>query len=33
MAMDRELIVDLAAYGYPTVETQVSGIGEFFKTT
>jgi peptide/nickel transport system substrate-binding protein len=32
MAMDRELIVDLAAYGYPTVETQVSGIGEFFKT-
>lgn len=32
MALDRELIVDLAAYGYPTVETQVSGIGEFFKT-
>ena len=32
MAMDRELIVDLAAYGYPTVETQVSGIGEFFRT-
>lgn len=32
MAMDRELIVDLAAYGYPTVENQVSGIGEFFKT-
>lgn len=32
MAMDRELIVDLAAYGYPTVETHVTGIGEFFKT-
>jgi len=32
MALDREMIVDLAAYGYPTVETQVSGIGEFFKT-
>jgi len=32
MALDREMIVDLAAYGYPTVEKQVSGIGEFFKT-
>ena len=30
MALDRPMIVDLAAYGYPTVETHVSGIGEFF---
>ena len=32
MALDRAVIVDLAAYGYPTVETHVSGIGEFFAT-
>lgn len=32
MALDRPMIVDLAAYGYPTVETHVTGIGEFFKT-
>jgi len=32
MALDRPMIVDLAAYGYPTVETHVSGIGEFFAT-
>tara|TARA_B110000090_G_C13383030_1_gene446557 strand:+ start:22 stop:1677 length:1656 start_codon:yes stop_codon:yes gene_type:complete len=32
MALDRETIVDLAAYGYPTAEDHVTGIGEFFKT-
>lgn len=32
MALDRPMIVDLAAYGYPTPETHVTGIGEFFKT-
>jgi len=32
MALDRSTIVDLAAYGYPTVETHVSGIGEFFRS-
>lgn len=32
MSLDREIIVDLAAYGYPTAETHVTGIGEFFKT-
>ena len=31
MSLDREAIVDLAAYGYPTVEKHVTGIGEFFK--
>lgn len=31
MALDRPMIVDLAAYGYPTAETHVTGIGEFFK--
>ena len=31
MSLDRPLIVDLAAYGYPTVETNVTGIGEYFK--
>jgi peptide/nickel transport system substrate-binding protein len=30
MALDREAIVDLAAYGYPTVATQATGIGEYF---
>jgi len=32
MSLDRSTIVDLAAYGYPTVETHVSGIGEFFRS-
>ena len=32
MALDRDTIVDLAAYGYPTAERHVTGIGEFFKT-
>ena len=32
MALDREMIVDLAAYGYPTPEFHVTGIGEFFRT-
>lgn len=32
MAIDRAMIVDLAAYGYPTVETHVTGIGEFFSS-
>ncbi|MCP4791033.1 MAG: ABC transporter substrate-binding protein [Gammaproteobacteria bacterium] len=32
MALDRPMIVDLAAYGYPTPETHVTGIGEFFKS-
>jgi peptide/nickel transport system substrate-binding protein len=31
MALDRPTIVDLAAYGYPTVETTVNGIGQYFK--
>lgn len=31
MALDREAIVDLAAYGYPTPEKHVTGLGEFFK--
>lgn len=31
MALDRDTIVDLAAYGYPTPERHVTGIGEFFK--
>lgn len=30
MALDREAIVDFAAYGYPTLEKHVTGIGEFF---
>ena len=33
MALDRDTIVDLAAYGYPTPERHVTGIGEFFKTS
>jgi peptide/nickel transport system substrate-binding protein len=32
MALDRDTIVDLAAYGYPTPERHVTGLGEFFKT-
>ena len=31
MALDRPTIVDLAAYGYPTIEEHVTGIGEFYK--
>ena len=31
MALDRDTIVDLAAYGYPTAERHVTGLGEFFK--
>lgn len=30
MALDRPTIVDFAAYGYPTVETTVNGIGQYF---
>lgn len=30
VALDRELIVDIAAYGYPTVNFNPSGIGEFY---
>jgi peptide/nickel transport system substrate-binding protein len=33
MALDRPTIVDLAAYGYPTAESRVTGIGEFFKAS
>jgi peptide/nickel transport system substrate-binding protein len=32
MSLDRPMIVDLAAYGYPTPESHVTGLGEFFKT-
>ena len=32
MSLDRDTIVDLAAYGYPTPENNVVGIGEFWKT-
>lgn len=31
MALDRDTIVDIAAYGYPTPERHVTGIGEFHK--
>jgi peptide/nickel transport system substrate-binding protein len=33
MALDRPTIVDLAAYGYPTAESRVTGVGEFFKAS
>jgi len=33
MSLDRPTIVDLAAYGYPTAEENVTGIGEFFKAS
>lgn len=31
MALDRPTIVDLAAYGYPTPETNATGIGQYFQ--
>ncbi|MGR5220344.1 ABC transporter substrate-binding protein [Vibrio parahaemolyticus] len=33
MALDREAIVDIAAYGYPTANFNVGGIGELYKTS
>ena len=30
MALDRDAIVDLAAYGYPTVATKATGIGAYY---
>ncbi|MCR9136629.1 MAG: ABC transporter substrate-binding protein [Alphaproteobacteria bacterium] len=33
MALDREGIVDLAAYGYPTVATHATGIGEYYASS
>ncbi|WP_370160225.1 ABC transporter substrate-binding protein [Limimaricola soesokkakensis] len=30
MSLDRETIVDLAAYGYPTVATHATGLGEYY---
>jgi peptide/nickel transport system substrate-binding protein len=32
MALDRETIVDIAAYGYPTVNFNAGGIAELYKT-
>ncbi|EHH1185094.1 ABC transporter substrate-binding protein [Vibrio vulnificus] len=32
IALDREAIVDIAAYGYPTPNYNVGGIGELYKT-
>lgn len=32
MSLDREAIVDIAAYGYPTPNFNVGGIGELYKT-
>lgn len=32
MALDREIIVDLAAYGYPTVATRATGLGDYFES-
>ncbi|WP_159651227.1 ABC transporter substrate-binding protein [Vibrio atypicus] len=32
MALDRETIVDIAAYGYPTVNYNVGGIAELYKS-
>lgn len=31
MALDREAIVDLAAYGYPTVAANATGIGQYYE--
>ncbi|MFN3278093.1 MAG: ABC transporter substrate-binding protein [Paracoccus hibiscisoli] len=31
MALDREMIVDLAGYGYPTVATRATGLGDYFE--
>jgi peptide/nickel transport system substrate-binding protein len=31
MALDRDIIVDLAAYGYPTVATRVTGLGDYYE--
>lgn len=33
MALDRDTIVDLAAYGYPTAATKATGIGEYFEAS
>jgi len=33
MALDRETIVDIAAYGYPTANYNAGGIGELYKTS
>ncbi|MCJ2376287.1 ABC transporter substrate-binding protein [Vibrio sp. ZSDZ34] len=33
MALDREAIVDIAAYGYPTANFNAGGIGELYKTS
>lgn len=30
MALDRDAIVDLAAYGYPTVATHATGLGDYY---
>ncbi|KJY86072.1 peptide ABC transporter substrate-binding protein [Vibrio neptunius] len=32
MALDRDMIVDIAAYGYPTVNHNIGGIAELYKT-
>ncbi|WP_394209456.1 ABC transporter substrate-binding protein [Enterovibrio calviensis] len=32
MALDRDLIVDIAAYGYPTANFNAGGIGELYET-
>ena len=32
MSLDREMIVDIAAYGYPTPNFNVGGIGELYET-
>lgn len=32
MALDRETIVDIAAYGYPTANFNAGGIGELYET-
>ncbi|USD67071.1 ABC transporter substrate-binding protein [Vibrio sp. SCSIO 43136] len=33
MALDRDAIVDIAAYGYPTANFNAGGIGELYKTS
>lgn len=33
MALDRDAIVDLAAYGYPTVARHATGIGEYYASS